>query len=289
MNKTEINWSELTWNPASGCTKVSAECKYCYAETLAENKRGTRAFPNGFDITLRPHKLSEPARVKRPSLVFTNSMTDMFHDQIPDSYRVQFFDAIEAAPQHRYQVLTKRPENVVSFLKRSGRRVPDSVWLGVTVGIKKTLDRVDILRAIPARVRFLSCEPLLEQLDGLDLAGIHWVIGGGESGSHLSNPKINEVRGMTYPNKDRESYPYPWRPRESRIEWARHLRDACQSADTAFWWKQWGGPTPKGGGRLLDGRTWDEMPIHISDAMPAAGYVHRELNGKRQLPLIGAA
>lgn len=286
MNKTEINWSELTWNPASGCTKVSSECKYCYAETLAENKRGTRAFPNGFDITLRPHKLAEPARVKRPSLVFTNSMTDMFHDLIPNDYRTRFFDAIEAASWHRYQVLTKRPENVIRYLESSGRRIPDCVWLGVTVGVRKTLSRVDLLRKIQARVRFLSCEPLLERLDGLNLDGIHWVIGGGESGSHLSDLSVNARRGLAEPNRDRASYKHPWRPRVERIDYARHLRDVCQAAGVAFWWKQWGGPTPKSGGRLLDGRTWDELPTALPNAMPSAGYVHREHNGKRQLTLV---
>jgi protein gp37 len=273
MNKTEINWTELTWNAASGCTKVSAECKHCYAHTIAENKRGTAAFPDGFDITIRPHKLRELKAHKKPALIFTNSMTDMFHADIPDSYRDQMFEAIRNSPHHRYQVLTKRPEIAARYFQT--RKVPDSVWLGVTVGVRATLDRVDILRQIDAKVRFLSCEPLLEQLDGLSLDGIHWLIGGGESGSHLSDPKVSEKRSMVERNFNRATWPYPWKPRTDRIQWARHLRDLCAAGGVAFWWKQWGGPTPKGGGRSLDGAEWDEMPT-VHGAMPE-GYAHRQI------------
>jgi len=265
VNKTEINWTDLTWNPASGCTKVSQECKYCYAETLAENKRGTKAFPNGFDMTIRPHKLAEPGRTRRPSLIFTNSMSDLFHDEISDAYRDRCFAAIRDAPRHRYQVLTKRPETAERYF--STRSVPDCVWLGVTVGVRESLGRIDILRRINARVRFLSCEPLLEQLDGIDLSGIAWVIGGGESGSHLSRPDICQKRAMV--ERGPKGGPR-WVPRADRIGWARHLRNATKAAGAAFWWKQFGGPTPKSGGRLLDGREWNEMPEHISGAMPEA-------------------
>lgn len=210
----------------------------------------------------------------------------MFHVDIPDSYRHQTVDAMERSPHHRYQVLTKRPDVAAKFFE--SRAVPDCMWLGVTVGVQRTLERVDILRSIDAKVRFLSCEPLLEQLDGLSLEGIAWVIGGGESGSHLSDPKTLAMRGMVERNTDRSAWPYPWRPRADRMGWARHLRDLCTAAGAAFWWKQWGGPTPKGGGRHLDGRTWDEMPEHVIGAMPSAEYVHRESNGKRQLPLLAS-
>lgn len=285
MQRTEINWTELTWGAVSGCSKVNTVCKFCYAETLAEQKRGTKAFPNGFDVTMRPWKLDEPRRIKRPTLIFCNSTSDWFHDDIPDSYRDDMFAAVEAAPHHRYQVLTKRPENAARYF--AGRKVPDSVWLGVTVGVRDSLGWVDTLRSIDARVRFLSCEPLLEQLLGLDLTGIHWVIGGGESGSHLSKPAWLERRGMVERNTDRDAWPHPYRPREDRIGWARHLRDLCQEAGVAFWWKQWGGPTPKSGGRILDGLEHDGMPTHIPGAMPSPSYVHRE-HEKRQLPLLAA-
>ena len=288
MNNTEINWSELTWNPASGCEKVSAGCKYCYAEGLAENKRGTRAFPNGFELTLRPHKLEEPRKIKRPSLIFTNSMSDMFLESISDDYRDRVFDAIRAAPHHRYQMLTKRPEVAARYF--STRSVPDSVWLGVTVEHQLTADRIDILRRIDARVRFLSVEPMVGHVDLAGrLDGIHWVIGGGESGSHLSDPAIRLQRAMVEPNGDRGAYPYPWKPRADRYHWATDLRDACLKQGSAFWWKQWGGPTPKGGGRKVDGIEHDGMPTHVPGAMPA-NYTHRELaNAKRQLELAPRA
>lgn len=271
MNQTEINWTELTWNPASGCTKISPECKYCYAEKLAEQRRGSVSFPVGFDIVEKPWKLGEPKKLKKPSLIFTNSMTDMFHEDISDAYRDQMFAAMRVSSQHRYQVLTKRPENALRYLAGRPRWLPDCVWLGVTVGVRSSLHRVDVLRQIPARVRFLSCEPLLEQLDGLDLAGIHWVIGGGESGSHLSKPQLLAARSLVQRGVHGERN---YVPSDQRYAWARHLRDVTKAAGAAFWWKQWGGPTPTSGGRRLDGRTWDELPEHVPGAMPE-GYTHK--------------
>ena len=284
MQNTEINWTELTWGTVSGCTKLGPECQHCYAYTLAENKRGTKAFPNGFEITMRPWKLDEPKKIRRPSLIFCNSTSDWFHEQIPDSYRDDMFAAIEAAPRHRYQVLTKRPENAVRYF--TTRKVPPSVWLGATVGVRDGLWRVDALRSIDARVRFLSCEPLLEQLDGIELGGIHWVIGGGESGFHASTPKLLESRFMVRRGGKGEPN---WIPRDDRLPWARHLREATKASGAAFWWKQHGGPLPKSGGRILDGRTWDELPTHIPGAMPE-GYEHRaaakQAEAKRQLTLV---
>lgn len=264
MQKSEINWTDLTWNPASGCSRISAGCKYCYAETLAENKRGTRAFPTGFDITLRPWKLDEPQRARTASLVFTNSMTDMFHEDIPDSYRDKCFDAMRRAPWHRYQVLTKRPENAEKYFR--SRPVPETVWLGVTVEHALTSTRIDVLQGIDASIRFLSVEPLIGHVD-LDgrLDGIHWVIGGGESGSHLNqDAAVLSRRGLVRRGGRGEKR---WVPREDREHWALDLRDACVSQGVAFWWKQWGGPTPKSGGRLIDGREWNEMPDKAG-AMP---------------------
>lgn len=284
MNETAINWTELTWNPASGCKKVSAECDFCYADQLAEDKRGTRAFPNGFDLTIREHKLAEPKRAKRPSLIFTSSMTDIFF--LPAEYRERVFDVIESTPQHRYQVLTKRPDKAAVHAKR--RPLPRNVWLGVTVGIQDTADRVDVLRDIDAHVRFISAEPLLGDL-ALDLRGIDWVIGGGESGRHLSQPDVLEQRALVR-RGDRRAGEALWMPREDRIGWARSLRDQCANAGAAFWWKQWGGVRPESGGRVLDGRTHDAMPTHIEGAMPDA-YVHEDRNAygraaKRQLTIV---
>jgi protein gp37 len=284
MNETEINWTDLTWNAASGCTKVSPECAHCYAETLAENKRGTRAFPVGFDVTMRPWKLDEPRLVKKPSLIFTNSMTDMFHEEITDDYREKICETMEKYPQHRYQTLTKRPEIAAAFFKR--RPVPASMWLGCTVGVRRTTDRIAILQSIAAPVRFLSCEPLLEELRDLDLSGISWVIGGGESGSHASDEKILKRRFLVR-RGDRANGEALWMPREDRLHFARSLRDQTKAAGAAFWWKQHGGPRPTSGGRILDGRTWDEMPTHVAGAMPT-GHVMKDLKHKVQLELVAS-
>lgn len=277
MQETAINWTEITWNPASGCTKISEECKHCYAETIAEKYRGHAAFPVGFDVMMRPWKLDEPRRLKRPSLVFTNSMTDMFHDEITDEYRDRVCDAMERYGQHRYQVLTKRPENAARYAAR--RPLPRSMWLGVTLGHEKRRGRLDVLRGINAAVRFVSAEPLLTPLDDLDLSGIHWLITGGESGQHMSDPRIAEERGLAA----RDPKTKKWTPREDRIGWVRSIRDQCVAAGVAFWHKQWGGVRPESAGRTLDGRTWDEMPVGVAGAMPAA-YDHDERNtfGRRR-------
>lgn len=273
MNETEISWTQLTWNPMSGCTKISEECKHCYAEQLSEDKRGTLAFPRGFDLTLRPHKLAEPARIKAPSLIFCNSMSDPGLDILPDDYRHRIFDAIDATPRHRYQVLTKRPAELLAWFKRTGRRLSPSVWIGTTIGHPKRIGRADALRGfrdVGARVLFISAEPLLGDLvgAGLTMDGIDWLITGGESGRHASNPDELEARFLVRRNERGR-----WAPREDRIGWVRRLRDEADRTGTAHWFKQWGGPRPTSGGRLLDGRTHDGMPAHVEHAMPA-GYVH---------------
>jgi protein gp37 len=265
MNETQINWTDLTWNPMSGCEVISAGCKHCYAQTLAENKRGTRAFPNGFDLTIRPHKLAEPSKVKRPSLIFCNSMSDLFWDQVSDEYRDRVFDAIRAAPQHRYQILTKRPEIAARYFET--REVPDSVWLGVTVEHVSTVHRLDTLRRIDARVRFVSAEPLIGHLGDIDLSGYHWLISGGESGTHLADPAIARQRALVR-RGDRKTGEPTWLPREDRYHWITSLRDQCADQGVAFWHKQWGGTRPEAGGRLVDGRAHDGMPEHVPGAMP---------------------
>ena len=274
MNNTEISWTELTWNPMSGCRVVSDECKYCYAQTLAEDKRGTRAFPKGFDLTIREHKLLEPARIRRPSLIFCNSMSDLGLADLPDEYRGRIFDAIEETPRHRYQVLTKRPEILLEWLIRSGRRIPSSVWMGVTIGSPNhvSTDRLDVLRRyrdLGARVLFVSAEPLLGDLP-LNLEGVDWIITGGESGRHCSDADALERRFLVRRGVRGEAN---WVPRQDRVGWVRRLRDEAERVGCAHWFKQWGGPRPTSGGRVLDGRTHDGMPVAVDGAMPV-GYEH---------------
>ncbi len=292
MNETEINWTELTWNPASGCTKVSQECKHCYAELIAESKRGTPAFPRGFDVMERPWKLGEPGKVKRASLIFTNSMTDCFHEMISEEYRDRIFEVVRGLGRHRFQILTKRIDIAADYFARRGG-VPDNVWLGVTVGHEASLSRVAVLRSIPARVRFLSCEPLLTALDFEavgGLGGVHWVIGGGESGVHASDPRELARRFLVRVGGAADGG-RRWVPRADRVPWAQALRDSAKAAGAAFWWKQWGGPRPKSGGRELDGREWSELPDWIPGAMPVE-YVHREGRAARaegeqvRLPIV---
>lgn len=267
MNNTAIVWTEATWNPMSGCEVVSEGCKYCYARTIAEQKRGTAAFPNGFDLTMRPHKLVEPFKLKEPSLIFVNSMSDLFWDQIPNEYRHRVMDVMEQTPQHQYQLLTKRPEIMWEFSE--DRPFPDNVWAGTTIESDRVADRADALRAVNASLRFISAEPLLSGLPSLDLTGIDWVITGGESGSHLSDDRTRERRALV--ERGASSAVPRWVPRPDRVEWIREIRDRCVTAGVAFFHKQWGGPKPHSGGRILDGRTWDEFPRY-----PEGGaWVHR--------------
>ena len=258
MNKTAIKWTDRTWNPVSGCQKISAGCKFCYAETIAEKFRGGPAFPNGFDLTYRPHKLTEPFSLKTPSRIFVNSMSDMFWDQISDDYRDQMMDVMEKTPQHQYQILTKRPDIMLAYASR--RDFPSNVWAGVTVEHQAAADeRLPLLLRVPARIRFLSVEPLLESVDlKLTPGTIHWVIGGGESGLQIKTEPgakralVQQVNGT-------------WMPTPDGLGWMRSLRDQCVASGAAFFFKQWGGPKPESGGRLLDDRTWDEYPTVIED------------------------
>lgn len=254
MNETGIIWTEKTWNPMSGCTPITEGCKFCYAQTLAEAKRGTSAFPNGFDLTMRPHKLREPFALKTPTLIFTNSMSDLFWDQVPNEYRHKIVDVIEQTPQHEYQVLTKRPEALLKFSKE--RQLPPNFWAGVTVESGRLLHRLDILREVRAEVRYVSAEPLLSAFGDPDLSGIHWMITGGESGTHLWDLAMCERRGLVIYDRQLKK----WLPRPDRIDWVREIRDACIAQRVKFFHKQWGGSYPEAAGRMLDGRTWNEMP-----------------------------
>jgi protein gp37 len=243
-----IEWTQATWNPVTGCDRVSAGCDHCYALTLAARLKGMgqakyqrdgdpRTSGPGFALTLHPQELATPRRWRRPRLIFVNSMSDLFHPKVPAGFVAQVFEVMAATPQHTYQVLTKRPKRARQLL-RSWTPAPN-VWLGVSVEDDSQVERADILREVPAAVRFLSCEPLLGPLPSLDLAAIDWVIVGGESGPDF---------------------------RPMRAEWAVELRDRCVAADIPFFFKQWGGRTPKSGGRLLEDRTWDQMPPPASAA-----------------------
>lgn len=236
---SRIEWTDATWNPVTGCTKVSPGCAHCYAETLAERFRGVYGHPyeRGFDLTLRPERLDTPLSWKRPRRVFVNSMSDLFHEDVPDQFIYGVFDTMRRAHWHQFQVLTKRPQRVVELAQRLPW--PPNVWLGTSIELQRWAWRADAIRQVPAAVRFLSCEPLLGPIK-VDLTGIHWVIVGGESG-----PKAR-----------------PMHP-----EWARCIRDQCLAAGVPFFFKQWGTYDANGkrvgkwiSGRLLDGRTWDAMP-----------------------------
>jgi protein gp37 len=255
MQLTAIRWTSSSWNPVSGCTQVSPGCRFCYARQLAENKRGTLAFPQGFDLMLRPWKLDEPRKVKAPSLIFVNSMSDLFLRDIPDSYRDKVVDVIEQTPQHCYQVLTKRHENLLRYSQR--RKLPPNFWAGVTVEDQTRADlRVPYLVQVDVPVRFLSVEPALSSVDVSPwIDKLQWVIWGGESGSHLMDEKERAARGCSV--RDAKG---KWSPRPDRMDWPRLLRDQCVAAGVPFFFKQWGGARPGSGGHDLDGKRWEQFP-----------------------------
>lgn len=253
MDKTGIIWTEKTWNPISGCQKVSQGCKFCYAETIANNYKGS-AFPNGFDLTYRPHKLIEPYRWKEPTLCFVNSMSDFFWEKVSDDYRDKMLKVIIENPQHEFQVLTKRPQIMKEYFKN--RVVPSNFWAGVTVEDQKSMWRIDVLKEINAEINFVSAEPLIQDLIGLDLSGINWIITGGESGNHLYNEKNANDRGLVKYDKDLKK----WLVKPSALDWVRKIRDEAIRVGTSFFHKQWGGNYPEAAGRTLDGKTYNEMP-----------------------------
>lgn len=260
LNKTAIAWTEATWNVWSGCRKISPGCTHCYAYTFAENKRGTLAFPDGFDLTYRPHKLADAMKLKTPSLIFVNSMSDFFLADAEfgldpgtmDDRRDAVLNVMEQTP-HQYQVLTKRPVEMLRYSRQ--RKLPSNFWAGVSVDMQHFASRVDLLRQVEAEIRFISAEPMLSQLK-LDLADIDWVIGGGESGNHLYNLEICRKRGLA--EYDRALH--QWQPRLDRYHWAQELRDQCVTQNVCFFWKQWGGARPTSAGREIDGQAWSEFP-----------------------------
>jgi len=237
-DRSSIEWTEATWNPITGCDKVSPGCAHCYAETFAERFRGVPGHPyeRGFDLQLRPERLEQPLQWTRPRVIFVNSMSDLFHEDVPEDYIRSVFDVMRRAHWHVFQVLTKRAGRLQALAPRLPW--PDNVWMGVSVENQRWTTRIDALRTVPAAVRFLSCEPLLGPLD-LDLDGIGWVIVGGESG-----PMCRPVNPM----------------------WIRGIRDQCVAAGVPFFFKQWGGRNKKRAGRVLRGRTWDGMPVRVEAA-----------------------
>jgi protein gp37 len=234
---SRIEWTQATWNPVTGCDKVSPGCAHCYAETFAERWRGVpgHSYEQGFDLRFWPERLEQPLRWRASRVVFVNSMSDLFHESIPDDYVAQVFDVMEKASQHVFQVLTKRHERLAELAPELSW--PENVWMGVSIENKRWVCRADALREVPAAVRFISAEPLLGPLVGLDLDGIDWLIAGGESGH---------------------------RHRPVREEWIVELQERCAEEDVAFFFKQWGGRHSKANGRTLRGREWSEMPTHRS-------------------------
>lgn len=243
--QSRIEWTEHTWNPVTGCSKLSPGCAFCYAEVFAKRLQamGAPGYKDGFAVRTHPHRLKEPLQRRKPTIYFVNSMSDLFHEEVPDAFIERVFEVIAAASRHRFQILTKRPERLVQFGER--RQLPKNAWLGVSVENRRHgVPRIDLLRGVAAQVRFLSVEPLLESLGKIDLSGIHWVIVGGESGL---------------------------RSRPMKPEWARAIRDQCLSQGVPFFFKQWGSVGADGirrsksaNGIALDGEIWQQMPARTT-------------------------
>lgn len=254
-DRSAIEWTHATWNTVRGCTKISPGCKHCYAESLAERFRGVPGHPfeQGFDLRLVPTALDLPLRWRAGRLVFVNSMSDLFHEEVPDEYISRVFAVMRSAAQHQFQVLTKRAERMESFARTI--YVPQNAWLGVSIEGANFKWRMEHLRRIAVRIRFLSLEPLLDPIGNLDLANIQWVIVGGESGAHA---------------------------RQMNADWVREIRAQCRAAGVPFFFKQWGGVQKSRNGRELDGRTYDEMP----DGLTKPDWSPRARSPRLRLPLF---
>ncbi|MBW7881187.1 MAG: phage Gp37/Gp68 family protein [Caldilineaceae bacterium] len=237
MAKSKIEWTDATWNPVTGCTKISPGCKHCYAERLATRLMlmGVEKYRNAFKVTLHPDTLNAPLSWKQPHTIFVNSMSDLFHEDVPVNYIEQVFGVIRQANWHRFQVLTKRSQRLNELAPLLDW--PENLWMGVSVENSDYCFRISHLNATPARVKFLSLEPLLGPLPNLDLTHIDWVIVGGESGPGA---------------------------RPCKPEWITDIRDQCLYANVPFFFKQWGGVNKKRAGRLLEGRTWDQRPMQVT-------------------------
>lgn len=240
-DNSSIEWTDHTWNPITGCTKVSRGCDNCYAERFSERFRSVpnHPFSTGFDLTLRPARLTQPLSWRKPSMIFVNSMSDLFQKEVPETFIDGVFDTMERADWHTYQVLTKRSTLMRNYLRKryGGGSGPRHIWCGVSIEDQQAMSRLKHLQDTPASIRFLSLEPLLGLLGPLNLTGIDWVIVGGESGP---------------------------RARPMEATWVRQIRDACVGQGVAFFFKQWGGLRPKAGGRALDSREWNEFPATVT-------------------------
>ena len=233
MAQSSIEWTEQTWNPVTGCTKISPGCKFCYAEKFAHRLQamGADNYKNGFRLTLHPHMLEKPLEWKKPSIIFVNSMSDLFHKDVSEPFIIAVFEIMNKARWHQFQILTKRPERVAELNDKL--RWTPNIWMGTSVENEDYAFRIDLLRKNSAKIKFLSLEPLLGPLSDLNLKKIDWVIVGGESG---------------------------FKARPMKPEWVLDVQEQCQKANVAFFFKQWGGKNKKQAGRILNGRTWDEMP-----------------------------
>jgi len=245
MKKSKIEWTEETWNPTTGCTKVSSGCKHCYAETMAKRLKamGAPGYDNGFKFSMMPERLEQPLKKKKPTKYFVNSMSDLFHEEMDPLFLDKIMGVMDLTPQHVYQILTKRETAMYEYFQH--RKIPDNIWLGVTCEDKKHgVPRIDKLRNIPAKIKFLSVEPLLEDIGEIDLTGIDWVIVGGESG-----PKA----------------------RPMKKQWALNVKRQCEEQNVAFFFKQWGTwgadgvkRSKKSNGRILQGQEWNEFPESLT-------------------------
>jgi protein gp37 len=240
MANTKIEWTESTWNPITGCTKISSGCKFCYAEIMARRLKamGQEKYKNGFELTLHPDVLNEPYTWKKGKMIFVNSMSDLFHKDIPVEYIQKIFKVIKENPHHVFQVLTKRADILRYYDSEGWLEWPHNLWMGVTVESSHVTHRIENLRSTDARVKFLSCEPLLSSLPDMNLKGIDWVIVGGESGRT---------------------------PRPIKGEWVLDIKDQCLKANTAFYFKQWGGTNKKKAGKMLEGKVYNEMPVIVEN------------------------
>ncbi len=233
MGQSSIEWTEMTWNPTTGCDKVSAGCKYCYAEVMTRRlyAMGIKKYIDGFEIRTHENELSTPYKWKGSKIVFVNSMSDLFHPEVPLNFIQKVFTVMNNTPQHTYQVLTKRAERL--FELHAQLNWTNNIWMGVSVEDKRVKHRIDLLRKTNAKTKFLSCEPLIGPLPNMDLESINWVIVGGESGR---------------------------KPRSMNVDWVLDIQQQCEASDVRFFFKQWGGTNKKKAGRMLNGRIYDEMP-----------------------------